>query len=92
MTVDAEGGTPADRLRRDPDPQGQAALLLVESLIHGLLARSALSIAEAVEIIDIAAEVKIEVAKTREERPEVMAASVAMLNAMSSSLRRELGE
>lgn len=38
--------------------QGAAALLLVESLIHGLIERSSLSVQEAVDIIDIAADVE----------------------------------
>ena len=37
---------------------GAAALLLVESLIHGLIERSILSVQEAVDIIDIAADVE----------------------------------
>lgn len=40
--------------------QGAAALLLVESLMHGLIARSILSLQEAIDIIDIAAEVERE--------------------------------
>ena len=38
--------------------QDGAALLLVESLIHGLIARSVLSVQDAVDIIDIAADVE----------------------------------
>lgn len=38
--------------------QGAAALLLVESLIHGLIARSILSLQEAIEIIDSAADIE----------------------------------
>ena len=89
-----DGSTPLDRvpLRADPDPQGQAALLLVESLIHGLIAKSALTIREAVEIIDIAAAVKLEVAADRGEPVPIMAASLSALNAISSSFRRDIGE
>ncbi|MCY7271757.1 MAG: hypothetical protein LH485_06870 [Sphingomonas bacterium] len=35
-----------------------AALLLVESLIHGLVARAMLTVEEAIEIVDIAADVE----------------------------------
>ena len=42
------------------DAQGAAALLLVESLIHGLVANSALSIREAIDIVDVATEVERE--------------------------------
>ena len=38
-------------------------MLLVESLIHGLIARSVISVAEAVEIVEVAAEVKTEIAE-----------------------------
>ena len=38
----------------EPDAHGLAALLLVESLIHGLAARSIISVAEAVSITEIA--------------------------------------
>lgn len=44
--------------------QGAAALLLVESLMHGLIARSILSLQEAIDIIDIAAEVERELDPT----------------------------
>lgn len=42
------------------DAQGAAALLLVESLIHGLVANSALSIQEAIDIVDVATQVERE--------------------------------
>ncbi len=40
------------------DAHGQAALLLVESLLHGLIAHSALTVKQAIEIVEIAADVK----------------------------------
>lgn len=46
------------------DTQGAAALLLVESLIHGLVKRSILTVQEAVGIIDVAAEVERELDAT----------------------------
>ena len=48
---------------KDTAPGG-AALLLVESLIHGLIARSVLSRQEAIDIIDVAAEVERELDAT----------------------------
>lgn len=48
---------------KDPT-KGAAALLLVESLIHGLIARSILSVQEAVDIIDIAANIERELDAT----------------------------
>jgi len=46
------------------DAQGAAALLLVESLIHGLIARSILSVQDAVDIVDIAANIERELDAT----------------------------
>ncbi|TVV77346.1 hypothetical protein [Sphingomonas solaris] len=44
--------------RADPDAHGQAALLLVESLIHGLIQKGTLSTEDALEIATGALEVK----------------------------------
>lgn len=46
------------------DTQGAAALLLVESLVHGLVKGSILSVQEAVDIIEVAAEVERELDPT----------------------------
>jgi hypothetical protein len=54
---DNEGFKPVPRLA-EPDPYGQAALLLVESLIHGLVDRSVLTLAEAVDVVTVALDVK----------------------------------
>lgn len=40
------------------DEPGMAALLLVESLIHSLIARSVISVEDAIEIVTTATEVK----------------------------------
>lgn len=77
--------------RTDPDAHGQAALLLVESLIHGLIARSSLTRAEAIDIIDIAADVKIEYAEETEESREVLAKSLVLIEAIAESLRNDQG-
>ena len=47
----------ADARSSGPDAHGQAAMLLVESLIQGLIARSVITVADAVELVDTAAEV-----------------------------------
>lgn len=75
---------------REPDAHGQAAMLLVESLIHGLIARSALSVREAIEIVEVAAEVKIEIGADLGDSPATMRRSLALLGAISSSLRQDL--
>lgn len=73
-----------------PDAHGQAALLLVESLIHGLLARSLISVADAVEIVEVASEVKVEVAVDLGDSPANLRRSLSLLTAISDSLRRDV--
>lgn len=77
-------------LPREPDAHGQAAMLLVESLIHGLIARSVISVAEAIEIIDVATEVKIDIAADLGDTPQTMQKSLLLLNAISASLRPDI--
>ena len=76
--------------RRGPDAHGQAAMLLTESLIHGLIARSVISVADAVEIVDIATEVKEEVAASLGDSPATMQKSLTLLKAISRSLSVDL--
>jgi hypothetical protein len=78
---------PATARPREPDAHGQAAMLLVESLIHGLIARSVITVADAVEIVDVAAEVKAEIASDLGDTPETMRHSLYLLAAISDSLR-----
>ena len=73
--------------RREPDAHGQAAMLLVESLIHGLIARALISTEEAIEIVTMAAEVKAEVAAELGDSPATLGRSLALLEAISHSLR-----
>ena len=54
----ASSNTPA---ANGPDAHGQAALLLAESLLHGLVARALISPREAIEIVEIAADVQHEI-------------------------------
>lgn len=73
-----------------PDAHGQAALLLVESLIHGLIAQQVITVADAVEIVDVAAEVKADLGHDRGEPGDQLHQSLDLLVAISSSLRRDL--
>ncbi len=73
-----------------PDAHGQAALLLVESLVHGLIARQVISVADAVEIVDIAAEVKAEVAAEGEDPSAAKRQSADLLDAISRSLGHDV--
>jgi hypothetical protein len=71
----------------EPDAHGQAAMLLVESLIHGLVDRAVISVGTAIEIVEAAGEVKQEIAADVGESPETMQRSLKMLTAISDSLR-----
>ena len=73
---------------RMKDARGAAALVLVESLIHGLVERSILSLQEAVEIIDVAAEVERELDATGLGPPAGDFRS--LLTPIANSLRADL--
>jgi hypothetical protein len=73
-----------------PDADGQAALLLVESLIHALIAASVISLQEAVEVVDIAADVKEDIAESLGDSPATLSQSLTLLQTISDSLRRDL--
>ena len=81
---------PIEARGREPDAHGQAAMLLVESLIHGLVSRSVISVEEAIEIVEIAAEVKAEIAIDLGDSPEALHRSLTMLESISSSLRQDV--
>ena len=69
-----------------PDLHGQAAMLLVESLIHGLIARSVISVEDAVEIVETAAEVKAAIGGDLGDSAEALQKSLRLLTAISDSL------
>jgi hypothetical protein len=74
---------------REPDAHGQAALLLTESLIHTLVENSAITNDQAIEVIRIAAEVKVEVATAAHESNGRMQESLALLSKMASSFESD---
>lgn len=69
------------------DPHGQAALLLVESLIHGLCENSTLSLDQAVEITERAVDVQSEQAEAADGMGAPLWRSHALLSAILASLR-----
>jgi len=76
----------------EPDAHGHAALLLIEGLIHTLVSRSFISVEEAVEIVDTAAEVELEIADDLGVLQEPAKKSLVLLEAISASLRNDLRE
>jgi hypothetical protein len=73
----------------EPDAHGQAALLLTESLIHTLVENSAITNVQAIDLIRIAAEVKVEVATAAHESKGRMQESLTLLSKMASSFESD---
>lgn len=73
-----------------PDPHGPAALLLVESLLHGLCEKAALTSPEAVEIVDRAASVQSDRAEAADDGAPAMWQSHALLASIGASLRHDV--
>ena len=72
------------------EPYGYAAMLLVESLIHGLIANSSLTVAQAIEIVQIAAEVKQDTADDVGDTAATLRKSLHLLDSIARSLRHDL--
>lgn len=68
------------------DAHGEAAILLIESLIHGLVARTVLSRDEAVELVAVAIDARIEIAADRGEGEDPHDPALALLSAIRASL------
>lgn len=75
---------------RGTDAHGRAAMLLVETLIHVLIARSILTVADAVELVDDAVDVSRAIALEVGDHSQANDASVTLLMAISRSLRADL--
>jgi hypothetical protein len=75
---------------RGPDSPGEDAMLLVESLIHGLIEKSLINVTEAVDIVDTATEVKEEIAASLGDSATTQKKSLALLEAISTSLEYDL--
>lgn len=73
----------------EPDAHGQAALLLTESLIHCLVDKGALTNTEAIEVIQTAQAVKLEVATSDGESARRIQESLDLLSKMSASLETD---
>ena len=71
-----------------PDAHGQAALLLVESLIQGLLERSMISVDDAIDIVETANDVQVDVAEAADGHGAPMWRGHALLSSIAASLKQ----
>lgn len=85
FTNDNEWPRPVPRFD-SPDAHGQAALLLVESLIHALIARSVIRHEDAIDVITVAVDVKVEIATDLGDSDDRMDKSLTLLLAIRDSL------
>lgn len=72
------------------DAYGQAALLLVESLIHTLIELSALKVNDALNVVSVAIDARKEIALDAGELPDQTAKSLQLLNAIHQTLSIDL--
>lgn len=80
-----DGTRPSPRCP-EPDAHGQAALLLVESILHVLIEARALTLDQAIDAVRTASEVKVEVATETGESNGRMRASLALLSGIAQTL------
>lgn len=85
--IDGEMGGPGASGRGDG--RGQAALLLVESLMHSLVGKGVLSREDFVEIVEGAAEVEDELTTANAQFPSVDGGS--FLSPLASAFKIDLG-
>lgn len=88
-TNDNDDFTPPGSLLSTSDAHGRAALLLVESLIHGLCEAAMLDAGQAVEIAERAVSVQLDQAKEADGAGAPMWRSHALLQAIVASLRTD---
>ena len=69
----------------DPDPHGQAALLLAESTLHMLVERGLLTNADAITAVRVATDVKEEIVELANESPRASEASLRLLARITGS-------
>lgn len=73
-----------------PDAHGQAAMLLVESLIHGLIAQSVIRVEDAIDVVTVAIDVKKEIAADLGDSEDTMDKSLGLLSAIRGSLSNDV--
>lgn len=85
-----DGSDPmVDRAIAGTDSHGTAAVLLAESIIHSLIARSVISSNDAQEIVDIAIDVCADIAD-QDDNPAKYQSAMAILTNISLSLGHDI--
>lgn len=87
MSVDDNENKPFGSLPSPLEPHGQAALLLVESLIHGLIEQAVLTNSRAIDIVETALEVQASIAEASGENELQAGKSHVLLAAIAESLK-----
>lgn len=83
-------GPSPSTLSAEPDPHGQAALMLAESTLHTLIEVGSITLEDAIKIVATAVELKKDLAKGTGESRVTMERSLALLEMISTSLRTDL--
>lgn len=91
MTHDIKLSTTHDASQDTSDAYGRAALLLVESLIHQLCENAMLNADDSLSVAERAADIQDERAKDSQKDRASMFRSHALLAAIVTSLRAEVG-
>jgi hypothetical protein len=74
----------------EPDAYGQAALMLAESTLHALVDKATFSASEAVTVLQIAAEVKQELAASTGESDGRLHESLNLLTTIQNSFEADI--
>jgi hypothetical protein len=91
MTEDTSNDNEVRRgIGPEDGPSGEAALLLVESLLHGLVAREVISVEDAIEFVSIATEVKEDIARDGDHPTDTAVKALSLLEAIRASLEGDL--
>ena len=72
-----------------PDAHGHAALLLVESLIHGLIERSVITVDDALDLVETANSVQVDAAEEADGQGAPMWHAHTLLTAIEQSLSHD---
>ena len=86
MNVSNDDNSGTDVEMSMPDPHGQAALQLTESLMHSLIASSTIDLDEAQNLVSIAIDATEEQANHLVTRPVSLEKSISLLNDIKLSL------